>query len=101
MANPISIHAAEAILTHDMAEAIKGFFTLPIEARKGLNATRRDVLVEMVYQLGAKGVLKFKRMLAALEAGDYETAADEMLDSLAARQTPQRWAELSKLMREG
>jgi lysozyme len=36
------------------------------------------------------GVLKFKGMLEALKAGKREFAANEALDSLWARQTPER-----------
>ena len=34
--------------------------------------------------------MKFKKMKAALERGDFEAAAAEMLDSRWARQTPNR-----------
>ena len=40
---------------------------------------RRDVLVEMAYQLGVKGCLNFKLMWAALDVSKYENAAAEML----------------------
>ena len=62
---------------------------------------RRDVLVEMAYQLGVKGCLNFKRMWLALEAEDYEIAAEEMLDSMWAKQTPERAEELAGIMRAG
>lgn len=58
-----------------------------------------DVLTEMVFQLGMSGTLKFKKMWAALEAQDYSTAADEMLQSLWAKQTPERAKELSDIVR--
>ena len=67
----------------------------------GLDETRRDILIEMVFQLGIGGVSKFKRMLTALRERDYDTAADEMLDSLWARQTPKRCKKLSELMKTG
>lgn len=64
-----------------------------------LDTPQQEVIVEMIYQLGLKGVLKFKKMLNALDKGDYETAADQMLDSLWHQQTPQRCEELSAIMR--
>lgn len=46
-----------------------------------LDEVRQGVLVLMVFQLGGYGVQGFKAFLAALQAGDYDTAALEMLDS--------------------
>lgn len=56
-------------------------------------------LGSMAYQLGPAGVMKFKRMLAALAAGDRETAADEALDSTWSRQTPARARRIAALIR--
>lgn len=66
-----------------------------------LDDTRKEVLIEMAYQLGVKGLSKFYKMLKALRDMDYDTAADEMLNSLWARQTPQRCKRLSEVMRNG
>jgi lysozyme len=63
----------------------------------GLNEVRRGVLVEMVFQMGLGGVLTFENFLSAAEDGDYEEAADEMLDSKWARQTPNRARRLLTL----
>lgn len=65
------------------------------------DAVRRGVLEEMTFQLGVRGVRGFKRMLSAFYARDYAKAADEMLDSAWARQTPNRARELANLMRTG
>ena len=58
-----------------------------------------DILYNMVYQMGVKGVLNFKNMIKALEAKDYKRAGDEMLDSKWAKQTPARANRLSKAMK--
>jgi len=57
------------------------------------------VLVNMGINLGTSGLLKFKRTLAYLEAEQYNSAADEMLDSLWAKQVPNRAKELSDMIR--
>ena len=57
------------------------------------------VIVNMSYQMGLSGVLKFKRALAALELENWDLAATEMLDSLWARQTSRRANELADLIR--
>ena len=59
----------------------------------------KEVICEMVFQLGIGGVSKFKNMWKALEDGDYYTASQEMLDSRWAKQTPSRAEELSNIMK--
>jgi len=59
----------------------------------------KDAIGNMVYQLGPAGVMKFKRMLAALEAGDRATAADEAEDSAWFAQTPNRARRVIGLLR--
>jgi len=59
----------------------------------------KEVLMEMCYQLGVTGVSKFKLALKAMEDGDWEKAADEMLDSKWAKQTPRRAKEMSDIIR--
>lgn len=66
-----------------------------------LDDVRQSVLAEMAYQMGVGGVLGFRKMLAAAERGDFDTAADEMLDSKWHQQTPARAELLSQIMRTG
>ena len=72
----------------------KGFFIQ-------LPETVQEVLVEMAYQMGVSGLLKFKKMWAALAERDYETAAKEALDSRWAKQTPNRAKVLAEKMKQG
>lgn len=53
------------------------------------------VVINMCYQLGISGFSKFKKTIYLLETEQYEEASVEMLDSLWARQTPNRAKELS------
>ena len=57
------------------------------------------VILNMCYQLGVTGVSKFRKAISALQEGEWHEAADEMLDSLWARQTPNRAKELSNIVR--
>lgn len=66
-----------------------------------IDDTRRDVLIEMAFQLGIHGLMGFPKMLAALQAEDYDEAAKEMLDSAWHKQTPARCEELAGLMLKG
>lgn len=66
-----------------------------------LDVARQGVLLNMAFQLGVDGLLGFKNTLAMVERGDYERAADGMLQSLWAQQTPKRAKRLSDQMRDG
>ena len=59
----------------------------------------KDVVVNMCYQLGLSGFLKFKKTIYLLETEQYEDASLEMLNSLWAKQTPSRARELSEVVR--
>jgi lysozyme len=63
-----------------------------------LSQYRQAVLIDMSYQLGVTGVLRFTKMWSAIAAGHFKTAAAEMLDSLWARQTPARAKRLAFIM---
>ena len=58
----------------------------------------QDVLIEMAYQMGVSGLLKFKKTLMYIETKDYKDASVEMLDSRWAKQTPNRAKKLSDIM---
>ena len=66
-----------------------------------LSDNRYNALVDMMFNLGKPRFLTFKKMIKAVECGDFDTAANEMLDSKWARQTKSRAIELSNLIREG
>ena len=59
----------------------------------------KDAVTNMCYQLGLSGFSKFKKTIYYLETEQYEEAADEMLDSLWHKQTPNRSQELSDIIR--
>ena len=58
----------------------------------------KSVVVNMCYQLGLRGFSQFKKTIYYLETEQYEEASLEMLDSLWAKQTPNRAKELSELI---
>lgn len=55
-----------------------------------LSEDQQHVLVDMAFQLGERGLSKFDKMLTAIKAGDFQTAAMELLDSRYAKQVPSR-----------
>ncbi len=81
------IERAEDAARHDLGQS---YYALP--------DTQRAVLIEMAFQIGGRGLAHFTRMLDAARAGDYALAAQEILNSKLAHQTPVRAAELACLM---
>ena len=68
---------------------------------KNLSDARQRVLVNMCFNLGLTRLLGFKKFLAALEAEDWDRAAEEMLDSKLAVQVGPRSTRLRDLLLEG
>jgi len=64
-----------------------------------INHVAKEVIINMVYQIGEGGVSKFKNMWKALDIEDYSEASVQMLDSLWAKQTPARAGKLAGKMR--
>jgi lysozyme len=68
---------------------------------RSLSPARRDVIINMAFNLGLMGVMGFRRMWAAIYRHDFDAAAKEMLDSRWAKQVGGRADELSEIMRNG
>ncbi len=58
--------------------------------------SEKELLIEMLFQLGENGVSKFKKMLYFLNKKEKFMASLEMLDSLWYLQTPERVKNLIK-----
>lgn len=66
-----------------------------------LSDARQRALVNMAFNLGLPRLLKFRNMLGAFAAHDYERAATEALDSVWARQVGERAERIATMIREG
>lgn len=66
-----------------------------------LDNVRRDALINMAFNMGVPELLKFKGMLAAIETGDWEQAAKEVLNSLWHTQVGRRSYRISEQIRTG
>ena len=82
-----------AKITDQLEEAI------PVINR--LDTVRQDILINMAYNLGLVGLLKFKKTLLALEKKDYRTASIEMLNSKWRNDVGDRAQELATQMLTG
>lgn len=97
----ITQERADALFDRDFALALAQAKAVAGDNWKELNEARQGVIIEMVFQLGMGGVLKFKRMWAAIDAGDYDEAAAQMLDSRWHKQTRTRCEDLAAIMKHG
>jgi len=62
---------------------------------------RQAALVDFVFNVGVGTALKFKKMLAAITAGDWGKAADEAYDSEWRKQVGDRAEEIIGMLRVG
>ncbi len=96
----ITENAAKMLLRNDIMRcyecvkrAVKGF--------EELTPDRQYALVDMCFQLGFKGLKKFKYMLSAIEKGNYDLAAYECMTSTYATQTPKRAKKIAQTIKTG
>ena len=97
--NGISHEEAMFMLDNDIAE-----FTEEVRDRidffDELSEARQNVLINMAFNMGTYGLMKFKKMLAAMQEQDFEEAAAQMLDSRWSTQVGNRSRELADIMRQ-
>ena len=96
----ITKNGAMMLLRNDIVRAyneakkiFKGFDELSLD--------RQYALVDMCFQLGGKGVRKFRIMRWAIENKDFEGASKACLNSLYAKQTPKRASKIAEVIRIG
>lgn len=100
-ARGISEIEAEVLLHADVVMAEQAAQEFAGKIWPWLGEQRQAVLMSMAHQMGAKGLLDFKQMRTALARAEFNEAANQMLLSLWARQTPSRAKELAEMMRTG
>jgi len=94
----ISPAVMELMLDEDLQEAISelkrsvSFFSkMPQQVQ--------EALVNLSFNMGIPRLMQFKKTLALLRDGDFESAADELLDSRYAEQVGQRALEIADMIR--
>jgi lysozyme len=91
----ISRGIADALLEEDIAETCAGLFQA-LPWTQTLDAPRLRVLIDIGFNAGIEGLLQFHKLLAAIQKGDYVTAAIEVINSQLAPGRAQRLAALVK-----
>lgn len=96
----LSQEEAEYLLQNDVQRVTRELIrSLPWFVE--LDDARKGVLLNMAFQIGIGGLLKFSNTLSLIKQGKYLAASNEMLDSTWAKQTPARAQRLSKQMATG
>lgn len=90
----------DLMLANDVAEAV-GECRRLIRGFDALAEARQEVLVNMMFNMGYTRLAGFKKMLAAVQAGNWREAASQMLDSKWADQVGDRADRLADAMRKG
>lgn len=95
----LSISERDMLLTNDIARTLAQI-RQQLPWFDSLNSVRKEILINMGF-MGVSKLMGFKKMLAAMKAGDWETAAAEGKDSLWAKQVGDRSERLMKEMVSG
>lgn len=98
----VGISAVEAskLLENDILKAQQNLYeALPWVEH--LDEARIGVLLNMTFNMGIGGLLKFKTTLGLIQNGKYDDAASAMLDSTWAKQIGARAIRLAQQMRIG
>ena len=88
----------DRIFDKDFDKAIEG----AARVCQGMDLPDRKfgVFIEMAFQLGATGLSKFKKALAAARDHQWQECHDQLLNSRWNKQTPQRAKSLAEIMLE-
>ena len=66
-----------------------------------ISKPRQDALTNMCFNLGVTRFLKFKKIIALIESGDFDAASQEGLNSIWAKQLPARSKRVMELLKQG
>ena len=89
------------LLANDIAQKRHDIEGWPSWQRVKNDPVRAVAMLSLAFQMGATGLAGFKNTLAMIAAGDFGGAADGLLNSLWARQTPARAKRVAAMMRTG
>jgi len=101
--NPLTPGEAAYLLQCDLKKVRRLAKRFPFY--DSMNSARKNVILMMIFNMGIGSFNGFRNMITALYVSDYETAADEMLDSKWHRKLKElgsdRAYRLSEIMRNG
>ena len=93
--NKSSKKKLEKIFIQDFNKAIEGY--KKYLKKETSNKKEEELLIEMVFQMGIKGVLNFKNLLINIRKKNKHLVCFEMMNSLWYKQTPKRVKTIIKI----
>lgn len=96
-ATPMPVEVAMLWLEMEVDKADKEL-DKELDFYKDLDEKRKSVLINMAFNLGMEGLLKFKNTLDYVSKNKFTEASVEMLESIWASQVGERANELSEIM---
>jgi lysozyme len=97
---PVTLAQARAQLAATVT-AVMHDLDLALPWWRSLNDVRQDVLVNMAFNLGVRGLLRFTHTLAAIRGGCFGLASAGMLGSRWATEVGERARRLAEQMESG
>lgn len=99
----ITLEESSKLFEYDLNKTVTQVYAA-IPSFSSLSSARQSVLIDMAYNMGIgktgqSGLLSFQTMLSAVEAGDYDAAADAMKNSKWYGQVGNRSKRLVYMMR--
>ncbi len=99
-AKGVSQKERDFLLDNDIQDA-----TVALEANfpwaMDLDEVRKGALLNLIFNMGVRGLSGFQQFLAAIQAKDWQTAKAELLDSAADHEEPQRISRLALQIENG
>jgi lysozyme len=95
----ITFQEALATLKEDLSEVMKQI-KIKLPWIESIPLDKQDILLNMAFNIGVTGLMKFKNMLEAVKNKDYKKASLEMINSDWANQVKNRSMKMAKKMAE-
>ena len=96
----ISMEEANMLLRHDIQEATRQLLHA-FPWMDDFNDARISAMINFTFNVGIGTVKKFENTLSYMQSGEWNKAADEMMDSRWARQVGNRAIEVTEQIRTG
>lgn len=96
----ITENAAKMLLRNDITRCYESL-KWTVRDFENLSPDRQYALLDMCFQLGIKGLRRFRKMLQAIDRKDFAAAAAECLKSDYANQTPKRAKKIARTLQTG
>ena len=94
----ISKEEAQLMLENDIEKAIAILYDVfTFDETNSWPQDMRIAMVDIIFTLGERGFKRFDKMIVAIKNKNFKLAAEELLDSLYARQLPNRAAKNARL----